>query len=290
MKTLARYVSDYLRGIKLWPTSAIVLILIGLTAFNYISGLNQKLLNSPSFAYRFGGFFLLFFSVFSLAWLPNLPRQPRFYLLLFLAPALFALKVSVRAADLFPGLNDYFIVALQWPLKALTVILGLLVISKIEKTPTPVFGLGLANARLQPYFALLLFMIPLIVLAGTRPDFQAVYPKFQLVDISALNGWRYWLAAAGFELAYGIDFFTIELFFRGFLVLAFIKYAGRDAILPMAVFYCTIHFGKPLGECISSFFGGIILGAIVYRTRSIWGGLIVHLGIAWMMELVGVVL
>ncbi|MBL0133872.1 MAG: hypothetical protein IPP79_07630 [Chitinophagaceae bacterium] len=53
----------------------------------------------------------------------------------------------------------------------------------------------------------------------------------------------------------------------------------------MAAFYCSIHFGKPLLECITSYFGGIILGVIVYRTKSIWGGLLMHLGIAWMMEL-----
>ena len=90
-----------------------------------------------------------------------------------------------------------------------------------------------------------------------------------------------------FELSYGSDFIGIEIFFRGFLVLAFIKWAGKDAILPMAVFYCSIHFGKPLGECISSYFGGIILGIVSLNTRTIWGGLAVHLGIAWLMELGG---
>jgi membrane protease YdiL (CAAX protease family) len=88
-------------------------------------------------------------------------------------------------------------------------------------------------------------------------------------------------------LSYGSDFLGIEIFFRGFLILAFIKWAGQDAILPMACFYCTIHFGKPLGECISSYFGGILLGIVVYNTRSIYGGLIVHLGIAWLMEIGG---
>jgi membrane protease YdiL (CAAX protease family) len=92
-----------------------------------------------------------------------------------------------------------------------------------------------------------------------------------------------------FELSYGIDFVTIELFFRGFLVLAFVRHAGEEAILPMAVFYCSIHFGKPLAECISSFFGGIILGVVVYKTGSITGGLVVHLGIAWLMEIGGYV-
>jgi hypothetical protein len=71
------------------------------------------------------------------------------------------------------------------------------------------------------------------------------------------------------------------------LVLAFAKWVGKDAILPMALFYCTIHFGKPLGECISSYFGGLILGIVIYHTRTIFGGLMVHVGIAWLMELGG---
>ena len=90
-----------------------------------------------------------------------------------------------------------------------------------------------------------------------------------------------------FELSYGSDFVGIEFFFRGFLVLAFIRWAGKEAVLPMACFYCTIHFGKPLGECISSYFGGLLLGVVIANTRSVWGGLMVHLGIAWMMELGG---
>ena len=72
-----------------------------------------------------------------------------------------------------------------------------------------------------------------------------------------------------------------------FLVLAFARWAGKDAILPMAIFYCTIHFGKPLGECISSYFGGMILGVVSYHTRTIIGGFLVHVGIAWLMELGG---
>jgi hypothetical protein len=132
-------------------------------------------------------------------------------------------------------------------------------------------------------------MIPLIAAASTQPDFLAMYPKLKSVlhyqDHIRLS----WFHKLLFELSYGSDFFGIEIFFRGFVVLAFIKWAGMDAILPMACFYCTIHFGKPLGECISSYFGGLLLGTVVYNTRSIYGGLIVHLGIAWLMEIGGYV-
>ena len=139
----------------------------------------------------------------------------------------------------------------------------------------------------KPYLLMLLIMLPLVAAASSQPDFLAVYPKMQSIEgLYAGQGISWWHKLL-FELSYGSDFITIEFFFRGFLILAFIKWAGKDAILPMACFYCTIHFGKPLGECISSYFGGMILGIIVYNTRSVFGGLIVHLGIAWMMEIGG---
>lgn len=148
-------------------------------------------------------------------------------------------------------------------------------------------GLTTKGFSARPYFLLLLLLVPLVALASTQPDFLQVYPKVKTVAF--MNGYpgQAWPWKAGYELSYGIDFLSIELFFRGLLVIGVVRYAGEQAILPMAAFYCTIHFGKPLGECISSFFGGLILGVLAYRTRSILGGLIVHLGLAWMMEIGG---
>jgi len=134
---------------------------------------------------------------------------------------------------------------------------------------------------------LLLLLLPLIALASTQHDFLRVYPKVQ--NLSFIDGFAHpaWPWKLLYELSYGLDFLGIELFFRGLLVIGLLRFAGRDAILPMAAFYCTIHFGKPLGECISSFFGGLILGVLAANTRTILGGLIVHLGLAWLMEIGG---
>jgi hypothetical protein len=99
----------------------------------------------------------------------------------------------------------------------------------------------------------------------------------------------HWYDRLFFEISYGIDFLAIEVFFRGFIVLAFAHFVGKDAILPMAAFYCVIHFGKPVPECISSYFGGLILGVLTFETGTILGGLLVHLGIAWLMEAGGYV-
>lgn len=252
----------------------------------------------------------------------RLPQTAFFYVLLVAAPAIFALKAAIHTRDLLPDRmisgpwEHYLDMVLQWPLKAGIVIVAVTLLWILGKYGWPVAGLssgagaelssgrrGLSSGRaglssgagtglsgrpgtLRPYFWLLAAMMPLLLLAAGQEDFQRVYPKAALVERSPEQA-GHWFRVLLFEICYGIDFFTIEFFFRGFLVLAFARYMGMRAILPIAVFYCTIHFGKPLAECISSFPGGLILGVIVYHTRSIWGGLLIHLGIAWGMEAAG---
>ena len=214
----------------------------------------------------------------------------RFVLLACISPAIFSLKAALSIPIKFSGnynWNNYWNHIFYWPL--LVIITGgiLWAIWKIADSNQPFYGIKTRNMNWKPYLIMLLIMVPLIAAASTQPDFLAMYPKLKLIaGVYNEEGMRWWHKLL-FELSYGSDFITIELFFRGFLILAFIKWAGKDAILPMACFYCTIHFGKPLGECISSYFGGMILGIVVYNTRSILGGLMVHLGIAWMMEIGG---
>ncbi|MBK7560594.1 MAG: CPBP family intramembrane metalloprotease [Chitinophagaceae bacterium] len=215
--------------------------------------------------------------------------------MLLTAPVIFALKISLDISFYFPenliqadpGWINYWNHIIYWPLLLLIVSFFLFFIWRYFDKQQPFYGLTKRDLTWKPYLLMLLFMLPLVAAASTQADFLAVYPKLQSVtDVYAQGGIGFWHKLL-FELSYGSDFISIELFFRGFLILAFIKWAGKDAILPMACFYCTIHFGKPLGECISSYFGGMILGVVVYHTRSIYGGLMVHLGIAWLMELGG---
>ena len=207
-----------------------------------------------------------------------------------LAPAIFALKVS------FSGLtqwiagtgtnswNRYYAIIANLPSRLVLVVIPLLLFWWSQKTQTSFWGLTTKNFTWQPYALMLLIMVPLITFASTQADFLHTYPKLnQVAFVDNITNHPWWYKTI-YEISYGIDFLTIELFFRGFLVFAFVRYAGADAVLPMAVFYCSIHFGKPLFECISSFFGGMLLGIIAYRTQSILGGIMVHLGIAWMME------
>ena len=158
-----------------------------------------------------------------------------------------------------------------------------------EKKETNFYGLSARKFDSSPYFAMLLIMLPMIFAASFSQGFLIQYPMYKASGAHLHLGVPEWITVAGYELAYGMDFINVEYLFRGFLVIGMISILGRGAVLSMVVAYCFLHFGKPAAEAISSIFGGYILGVIAYETKSIWGGTIVHMGIAWMMELVAYV-
>lgn len=273
---------------------------ISLTFISILIFLNYHLSISPylskrPFHYCFLGWYFIFLLALSFPYFlqysfsqKTYRFEQKFILLLLLAPSLFAWKMASNLD--FPistdkNTNEYWNQVLYWPAKLAVMTTCLWITWRLFNKEQPFYGTSTQGFKAKPYLIMLLIMVPLIAGASTQPDFLAMYPKLKNITklIQDHEGWKKLL----FELSYGSDFVGIELFFRGFLILAFAKWVGKDAILPMALFYCTIHFGKPLGECISSFFGGLILGVVTYHTRTIWGGLLVHLGIAWMMELGG---
>jgi len=294
LKTIIRYISLYFHEVDKKVLVGSTVFIGFLVALNYCTGLDDRI-NRPGFyaihLLSSYGIFLVAFVVpylfYRMSGLKKPWNDPSFILLLFLAPMIFALK----HAFVFPiniGENknwqQYWEYIFYWPTLVILTSGILFLVWTWYKHPLHFYGLTARNLDLKPYLMMLVFMVPLVAAASTQPDFLAMYPKMKVIEgvyheenMGPLNKFL-------FEIAYGSDFITIELFFRGFLVLAFTKWVGKEAILPMACFYCTIHFGKPLGECISSYFGGMLLGIVVYHTRSIVGGLIVHLGIAWMME------
>ncbi len=297
MKPIIDYIKQFIYTIDK-RILVLVSVLSALLIFlNYNYGIEKYIGQHYSFSQRFLCWYGIFLLAFALPYLlcrllqkKKYIAQPRFLVLLFLAPAIFSLKISLDIPLHFmdnANWNNYWNHVFYWPLLVIITTSILFIIWKIVDTDQPFYGIKTKGMNWKPYGLMLLIMLPLVAAASTQPDFLAVYPKIKTIAGVYHEQGIHWWHKLLFELSYGSDFITIELFFRGFLILAFIKWAGKDAILPMACFYCTIHFGKPLGECISSYFGGMILGIIVYNTRSILGGLMVHLGVAWMMELGG---
>jgi membrane protease YdiL (CAAX protease family) len=87
-----------------------------------------------------------------------------------------------------------------------------------------------------------------------------------------------------YESSYILQFISTEFFFRGIFVIFLARWIGYKAILPMAVLYAVWHFGKPMPEVISSYFGGYILGVFTLKTKNLLIPILFHIGIAMLIE------
>jgi hypothetical protein len=155
----------------------------------------------------------------------------------------------------------------------------------IDKNRNGWYGLKNENPYLKSYIYLLAFMIPLLLWASSQDGFLRKYPFYNDYDSHLYLNWPEWILALVYELSYGWDLMMVEYVFRGFMVIGLSSVIGKEAILPMVSMYAFLHFGKPLPEILGSIFGGYILGIIAFCSRNIWGGVFIHIGIAWMMEL-----
>ncbi len=156
----------------------------------------------------------------------------------------------------------------------------------VKKFKPELYGLRLSGANIKPYLWLIALMVPVVVVASLFDgDLLAYYPTYNATSASTFP-YSNWIKIIIYEFFYGFDFISVELLFRGFMVVALSKFVGKHAILPMVCCYVFLHFGKPMMETIGSIFGGFALGILAYKSRNIYGGLIVHLGVAWTMEFV----
>ncbi len=301
MSPVLKYIRDfYYKEFNAFYLLLVVLLLGTLIYFNYWHQLEQRYAaGGTTWFSNFAGYYLLYFLPFATAFVLQLFFYSNcsywsnkwFWAILLLAPAFFSFRVNFHFheavfAKIWNGDTlKYWNKCLGWVIRVFIVLLPVLIVWLIkDKNNQPFYGTkALDSAR--PYLLMLLFMLPLIAVASTQNDFLHMYPKAKFLNSLEVShkGARYFL----YELCYGFDFISIEFFFRGFLILSLAKICGTHCIIPIACFYCTIHFGKPMGEAISSFWGGILLGIVSFNTGSIWGGLMVHLGIAWLMELGG---
>jgi membrane protease YdiL (CAAX protease family) len=128
------------------------------------------------------------------------------------------------------------------------------------------------------YVAMFLVVIPLVYLVSRSPSFLRVYPFYN----QAANSWTELLV---WESAYAMQFIALEFFFRGFVLFSFARYIGAYAIFLMSVPYTMIHFQKPLPETLGAIIAGVALGTLALRTRSIFGGVVIHVAVAWSMDI-----
>lgn len=303
MKKILRYLAHYFRHEMNWRYCFALVLFVAICTYVafFVKTEKQWIELDPDRNRRLLKYIAGYSTVFGGAWGLQMLfeprdrrlRNPRLWALIFFAVVLFSLRAWVY--QYVPWIQANIISAHQIVVQKYFINLTGFVLLGIpcalywwiaDKKNQPLYGFKARGVTLWPYFMLLAGMMPLLLAASTQPDFQQTYPRATRTGLS-LGDPQWWPLTLFYELCYSLDFVVTEFFFRGFLVLAFAKYAGPRAILPMCAFYVSIHFDKPLGEAISSFSGGLILGVLAYRTCSIYGGIIVHLGIALAMELIG---
>ncbi|MBI4508313.1 MAG: CPBP family intramembrane metalloprotease [Deltaproteobacteria bacterium] len=142
------------------------------------------------------------------------------------------------------------------------------------------YGLSFKGFRKHAwiYVVLYLLVLPAVLAASCTRPFQYTYPFYKLASRSLLD----FLA---WELLYGLQFLSLEFFFRGFILFGLRPSLGPHAIWVMCVPYCMIHYGKPMAETLGAIVAGLVLGTLSLRTRSIWCGVLVHVSVALTMDL-----
>jgi membrane protease YdiL (CAAX protease family) len=131
------------------------------------------------------------------------------------------------------------------------------------------------------YAIMFALILPVVFAASHTQAFRHTYPFYRLANRSLGDLWMW-------EGMYAMQFLSLEFFFRGFLLQGLRRAFGSGAIFVMVVPYCMIHYGKPLPETFGAIGAGLILGTLAMRTRSIWGGVMIHVGVAWTMDLLAV--
>lgn len=86
----------------------------------------------------------------------------------------------------------------------------------------------------------------------------------------------YELQVSGLPWNTFIDLFGWEFFFRGFIVFAYARKMGANALWLQAMPFALAHIGKPEAEALSTIFGGFVFGWIAYRTRSFLYPFLIH--------------
>ena len=136
--------------------------------------------------------------------------------------------------------------------------------------------LGLFRGEARIFAVLLPVIVIGAYLAAGQPRFQEVYPFYGEWP----DGPGSPAGLAAWWVMYSLTFVALEFFFRGFLVTAGFGQLGWWAIPAMAAPYCLLHLDKPVPEMVTSLFGGLLLGVVALRTRSILAGVLAHVTLA----------
>lgn len=302
MQTIINYIKNHIREDFNFQFYLSITIFLAITiTINYIYDFENSIIDAYHgkeirilYYFMFYGF-AYYFTCILYAWCykkQNILRSWKFWLISLFGLTLLSFDGAfhyhfILVSNYFPAELQYFAIKCFNKFTSFfSILLPLLFIYLfIKRNNQGFYGLSLRNTNWKTNLLLLLIIAPVIIAASFHESFIDFYPTYKSSSAHVYFGVDEWLTMLLYELFYGWDFVAVELLFRGFFVIGMVSILGRGAIIPMVVIYTFLHFGKPLGEAVSSIFGGYILGVIAFYGRQIMTGVTIHLGIAWLMEL-----
>lgn len=153
-----------------------------------------------------------------------------------------------------------------------------LAVNQRSLTRSTYVGVGGFTRHLGIYGLLFALVMVPVVIVSFEPTYQQIYPFYPHAGRSVFD-------LLAWELAYGVQFFALEFLFRGFLLDGLRRWIGYGAVFVMVIPYCMLHFQKTGSESLGAIVAGVVLGCLAMKYRSIWGGVMLHWGVAIAMDL-----
>ncbi len=160
-----------------------------------------------------------------------------------------------------------------WDRLILYLVVPLLLILILFRENPKEYGFALGDWRLGLTYTVLgiIFMAPVIYFLGNDNSAMKMYYEGLLPGLP----WSTFLDLIGWEF-----------FFRGWILFAYIRKFGHDALWLQAVPFALAHINKPDLETLSTIFGGFAFGWVAYRTKSFVWPFVIHWFIATFVILV----
>ncbi len=160
-------------------------------------------------------------------------------------------------------------------------ILGIIIIKFGFREKLSDFGLQIGDAKTGLSISVIFIsvMIVLIWFVSATPDFAQKYPHLS----GAKSDWNTLLIYEAGMLLY---MFAWEFIWRGFMLFGLEKKFGNYAVLMQMIPFVILHNGKPFLETFGAIFGGIALGILALRTRSIYYCVVTHIGVMFSIDLI----
>ena len=145
------------------------------------------------------------------------------------------------------------------------------------------FGISLGDAKtgLKLSVLFIIIMIPAVWIATSTEGFILTYPLLA----KARDSWEIFII---FECGLLLYVFSWEFFFRGFMLFGLKEKFGYYAVLIQMIPFVILHDGKPSAETFGAILGGIALGILAYRTKSVFYCVIAHAAVLFSIDTISV--